>query len=357
MAVTAHFTLLPDREALAPRWRALEGRGKGSFFTGWTWVGAWLESYGVRPELLAVTDASEQDVALALVGHGMAPRLLGRTATLALNQSGDAGADRAFIEYNDLLVATGSEEEATCAALSAIDRRRDWRALRLSGIAPGSPLLSIPHRRAVRVDASPVYQVDLESVRTAQGDYLSLLSANSRSQIRRSMKDRGGDLPTVTRAASEGEVTAWVAEMQALNSGRHADNAWDDPAFRRFVTALALRGLGNGEVEMMRLTDGSGCVGLLVNFIYRGQAMNYQSAFVAPATAKDKPGLLCHAAAVGDFAARGMALYSLLAGKDRYKASLATCEESLEWWVLERFAPRLEIEALLRRLLRRPASA
>lgn len=338
------------------RWQALEARGHGSFFTGWTWVGAWLESYAVRPELLTVTDSDGRDMALALIGHTMAPRLLGRAATLALNQSGEANADRAFVEYNGLLSAAGSEDSAASAAITAIDERRDWRALRLSGIAPGSPLLALPHRRAVRVDVSPVYQVDLATVRAAQGDYLSLLSSNTRSQIRRSIKDRGG-LPTVTRATGPADVTAWVDEMQALNSGRHADNAWDDPAFCRFVTALALRGLGNGEVEMLRLTDKAGCVGLLVNFIYRGQAMNYQSAFVPPASSKDKPGLLCHTAAVDDYAARGLTLYSLLAGKDRYKASLATCEESLEWWVLERFAPRLEAEALLRRVLKRPASA
>lgn len=356
MTAIAHFTLIPEQDVLAARWQALEARGHGSFFTSWTWVGAWLESYAVRPELLAVTDSDGRDIALALVGHAMAPRLLGRTATLSLNQSGAASADRAFIEYNGLLTAAGSEDAAASAAMSAIDRRRDWRALRLSGIMPGSPLLTLPHRRAVRVDTSPVYQVDLAAVRAAQGDYLSLLSSNTRSQIRRSMKDRGG-LPTLTRATSPADVTAWVDEMRALNRGRHADNAWDDPAFCRFVTALALRGLGNGEVEMLRLTDKAGCVGLLVNFIYRGQAMNYQSAFVAPASSKDKPGLLCHAAAVGDYATRGLTLYSLLAGKDRYKASLATCEERLEWWVLERFAPRLEAEAFLRRVLKRPASA
>lgn len=357
MTATAHFTLLPDQDILAMRWQALEARGHGSFFTGWTWVGAWLESYGARPELLSVTDGEGQDIALAVVGHAMAPRLLGRTATLSLNQSGEASADRAFVEYNGLLTAAGSEDAATRATIAAIHQRRDWRALRLSGIAPGSPLLALPHRRAVRVDASPVYQVDLAAVRGAQGDYLSLLSSNTRSQIRRSMKDRGGALPTLNRAKSPADVIAWVEEMQALNSGRHADNAWDELAFRRFVTALALRGLGNGEVEMLRLTDKAGCVGLLVNFVYRGQAMNYQSAFVSPASPKDKPGLLCHTAAVADYAARDLTLYSLLAGKDRYKASLATCEESLEWWVLERFAPRLEAEAFLRRIVKRPASA
>lgn len=357
MALNAHFSCISDRQALASRWRALEARGDGSFFLGWTWTGAWLESYPVAPELLAVVDGDGQDVALALVGHAMTRRLLGRTATLSLNQSGDPAADRPFVEYNGLLTARGFAGEAAGAALAAIGNRRDWRVLRLNGIAASSPLLALPAHRRCRIDSSPVYQVDLERVRAADGDYLALLSANSRSQIRRSMKDHGGSLPLVTRAANPAEVAAGIEEMRALNAGRHADNAWDDAAFRGFVAALCLRGLDNGEVELLRFADAGGLVGLLVNFVYRGQALNYQSAFAAPVSPKDKPGLLCHAAAVGHYMDRGLALYSLLAGKDRYKQSLATCEEALEWWVIERFAPRLEAEVLLRRLLRRPASA
>lgn len=218
-------------------------------------------------------------------------------------------------------------------------------------------LLKAKHRRAIRHDVSPVYQVDLDAVRGAGGDYLSLLSANTRSQIRRAIKDRGGALPVINVAIDEAAIDTGLAEMQALNAGRHADNAWDDPAFVGFVRALLIRGLGNGEVELLRFTDAKGLVGCLVNFVYRGRAMNYQSAFVAAIGAKDKPGLLCHAAAVARYADAGQALYSLLAGKDRYKQSLATCEESLEWWALERFSPRLEAEALLRRALKRPASA
>lgn len=356
MALTAQFIRLPDLPALGSRWQALEARAEPSFFLGWTWTGAWLESYGVRPDLLAVTNEDGQDVALALAGHAMQPRLLGRTATLSLNQSGDPVADRPFIEYNGLLTQAGREGEAAQAALAAFIRRPDWRALRLSGMAPGAALLGLPARRRTRIDASPVYQVDLAAVRAAQGDYLSLLSANSRSQIRRAIKEHGGTLPHVT-AATAAEIEPWLAEMQALNQGRHADNAWDDPAFRHFLKLLTLRGLATGEVELLRFTDAQGAVGLLVNFIHRGAAMNYQSAFVAPRSAKDKPGLLCHAAAVAHYAVRDLALYSLLAGKDRYKQSLATREEALEWWLIERFSPRLEAEALLRRLIRRPASA
>lgn len=357
MALTAHFSSLPDLADLAPRWQRLEAASDGSFFLGWIWTAAWLDSYGARPDLLAVTDGEGQDVALALVGHAMQPRLLGRCATLLLNQSGDAVADRPFIEYNGLLVAIGREPEAVAAFQTALARRADWRALRLGGIPPGSLLLAQPLRRATCLDRSPVYQVDLDAVRSAQGDYLSLLSANTRSQIRRALKDHGADLPAIAAASTPAEAHDWLAEMASLNHGRHADNAWADPAFRRFVALLVERGRASGEVELLRFTDAGGLVGLLVNFVYRGQAMNYQSAFAPPRTAKDKPGLLCHAAAVAHYADRGLALYSLLAGKDRYKQSLATREEALEWWVIERFSPRLEAEALLRRLLRRPASA
>lgn len=357
MVLTAHFSRLPDLPALALRWQRLEAASDGAFFLGWTWTAAWLDSYGVRPDLLALTDGEGRDVALALVGHALQPRLLGRCATLLLNQSGDAVADRPFIEYNGLLVEKGREQEAATAVRSALSRRADWRALRLGGIPPGSPLLAQPARRTTCLDRSPVYQVDLDAVRSAQGDYLSLLSANTRSQIRRALKDHGGTGPAVAAAATTAEAQDWLTEMASLNDGRHADNAWADPAFRRFVALLLERGRASGEVELLRFTDTGGIVGLLLNFVHRGQAMNYQSAFAAPRTAKDKPGLLCHAAAVVHYAERGLALYSLLAGKDRYKQSLATREEALEWWVIERFSPRLEAEALLRRLLRRPASA
>ena len=357
MALTARFSSLPDMSNLATRWRALEASSGASFFLGWTWTGSWLESYGVRPELLTVVDQEGRDVALGLVGHAMLPRLLGRCATLSLNQSGDAVADRPFVEYNGLLAAAEYEVAAAKAFHTTIAKRPDWRALRLSGVVPASPLLDIKAHRSVRLDRSPVYQVDLEAVRAASGDYLSLLSANTRSQIRRAIKDHGGSLPMVTVASTAGEAAAWIEEMRVLNEGRHADNAWADPAFRRFITLLADRGRDSGEVELLRFADGTGVVGLLVNFVYRGQAMNYQSAFAAPLSPKDKPGLLCHAAAVAHYQVRGLALYSLLAGKDRYKQSLATREEALEWWLVERFSPRLEAEAVLRRLLRRPASA
>src|SRR3546814_19708773 len=81
---------------------------------------------------------------------------------------------------------------------------------------------------------------------------------------------------------------------------------------------------------------------------------SYQSAFTSGISPKTKPGLMCHAAAVTRYAAEGHAIYSLLAGEDRYKQSLSTGRETLQWWELERFSPGLEAEYMLRKIFRRP---
>lgn len=355
-SLESRFSPLPDLTDLASRWQALEARADNSFFLGWTWMGCWLAATGVRPELLSVT-ADGQDVALATMGYGMRPNRLGPVATLWLNESGVPAADRPFIEYNGLLAARDAPDGVTACAMAVIQARRDWRALRIAGIVPDHPLLTTGrfHRR-VRHDVSPAFAIDLDAVRAAKGDYLSLLSSNTRSQIKRSAKDYGEAPPVITLPSDATQADGWLEEMRLLNTGRHSDNAWEEPVFRAFARALVVRGLENGEVELLRITQGPHLLGLLLNFSYRGRAMNYQSAFAAPLTAKSKPGLMCHAAAVTRYADAGDTLYSLLAGKDRYKESLSTTSETLEWWSLERFSPRLEIEHQLRRLLSRPAS-
>ncbi|MDX3908732.1 MAG: GNAT family N-acetyltransferase [Sphingobium sp.] len=357
MTLTVAFAPLPELGALAPRWQALEARSdRSSFFLGWTWIESWLSTSGAAPELLTV-QSHGIDVALALIGRAMVPRRLGPVATLALNQSGIAAHDRGFIEYNGLLKAADAPDGVEATAMTALEGRNDWRALQLAGVSSGSQLAGYGRfRRRIRADVSPAYFVDLAAVRAASGDYLSLLSANSRSQIKRSIKDHGAAV-AICIASTVEAAEAWLAEMQELNAGRHADNAWDDAGFRAFARALTLRGLETGEVELLRVTAGDHLLGYLLNFIYGGHAMNYQSAFTAPISGKAKPGLMCHAAAVGRYADAGLMLYSLLAGKDRYKQSLATGQEELEWWTLERFSLRLEAEAFLRKILRRPASA
>ncbi len=348
------FESLPALAVLEPRWRALEERATASFFQSWCWTGSWLRATGARPGLVAVRDAGGDDIALVLLGAGREKRLLGSVACLRLNEAAEPAADRAFIEYNAPLAVAGQGAVVASALATALAERRDWTVLRLSGVAPDDPLLAaLAARRKRLIDRSPAYCVDLGSVRAKGGDYLALLSANTRAQIRRSAKDYPDGAERVERAADHATATAWLGEMRTLNEGRHADNAWEEPLFRAFAAELVTTGMADGSIDLLRIAAGEVLLGYLLNFRWRGRAMNYQSAFAPPVSAKAKPGLMAHAAAVRHYAAQGLDLYSLLAGKDRYKQSLATGEEALEWWAVERFSPVLEAEFHLRRLFRR----
>jgi CelD/BcsL family acetyltransferase involved in cellulose biosynthesis len=353
MPHSSSFSALPHYDVLASRWRALEADGQGSFFLGWTWIGSWLKSTSADPELLSITDETGQDRALALFSLTQDRRRLGTVPTLHLNEAGDKDKDRPFIEYNGLLLARDAGVAVVDAALDALFARKDWRALKLSGLEPRDPLARDPRaRRHIQRDHTPAYFVDLHSVRDANGEYLFLLSSNTRSQIRRSFKDHGD--PQVEQAQLPSQIDDWLADMERLNRGRHEDNAWEHVGFRRFVQTICHAGLGNGEVELLRITTGGALTGYLVNFVYRGRAMNYQSAFVEPKTSKSKPGMMCHSAAVERYACRSdLQIYSFLAGSDRYKQSLSTGSEELEWWTLERFSWALDAEALARRILGR----
>lgn len=357
MSLLVRLDQLSDPVGLEPRWRALEGEAHAPpFFLGWTWIGSWLatlQAANISLPRLLVVERGGRDVGLALIGQGRAKRKLGAVPALWLNESGNDDGDRPFIEYNGLLCRAGMEQEAAHAFCGALAKWPGWSALYLSGVGGDCSLgrMSGVRRRIVR-DVSPAPFVDLKAVRRAGGDYLSLLSANTRNQIRRSLKEEPGE-PLVEVAAGAGTAEAWLAAMCRLNAGRRADNAWKSGFFRDFARRVVFAGLEDGSVELLRTTCDGDVIGYLLTFVRAGRAMNYQSAFAEPRTAKSKPGLMSHAGAIAHYAERGLDLYSLLAGKDRYKQSLATGAEELHWWVIERFDPRLEAEAWLRRLLRR----
>lgn len=356
--LAARFEEIANPAALGRRWRAVEQAADApSFFLCWTWIGSWLDALAAAgiplPRLLAIGDV-QTDIGLALIGEQRVRRLFGAVPAIRLNECGVPEGDRPFIEYNGLLARAGAEAEAGRAFCGALAARKDWRALYLSGLessAAPMPDLTGIRRRTLR-DAAPVRFVDLDAVRGKDSDYLALLSANTRNQIRRAMRE-DGTVRTIGRAQDTETADRWLAEMCCLNTGKHRDSAWHSAFFRDFAGRLVRAGLADGSVDLLRLSAGADVTGYLLNFVRAGQAMNYQSAFAPPRSAHSRPGLIAHTAAVTHYAALGLARYSFLAGRDRYKQSLSTNAEKLHWWTLERFDWRLEAEALTRRLLRR----
>ncbi|MFN3450157.1 MAG: GNAT family N-acetyltransferase, partial [Roseococcus sp.] len=189
---------------------------------------------------------------------------------------------------------------------------------------------------AWRRRTSPAPFVALEVVREA-GDPLAHLSANTRQQVRRSLRRFAEAGPVELAAAgSAAEAAAWLEALIGLHQrswqARGRPGAFADPFMRRFHAALVARAMAQGELDLLRLTAGDRVLGYLYNLRRDGHVCAYQSGFAAEAAdAQRKPGLVAHLLAIGQAAARGDAVYDFLAGEARYKSSLATGSRDLVW--------------------------
>ncbi len=319
----------PDLRALALEWRALEARADGSFFTSWTWVAAALATGLTRPLVVRV------ETATALVALGMFNR---RSAwfsrRLSLNSVGDPALDAAYIEHNGPLV----DRDYPQAALVW------WRAIAdlgaaivdLPGIAAGS-LADLRGVGAILIERrQPAPRRSLAPVRACGGDVTALMSANSRAQLRRAIRSyqRSGPI-TMTRAATQSEAERGFEQMAALHQRawrrRGQAGAMSVP-FRNFHQPILATGVAAGIVDLWRVTAGDRVIGYLYNFRHGDGVAAYQSGFAYDeAQPHEKPGLVCHAMAIGHYAQAGLAVYDFLAGAARYKSSFADHQVELVW--------------------------
>ena len=329
-----------DLAAVEQAWRALESRADASFFRSWTWVGCQADIRFNRPVLLEARWRGRV-VALGLLnrsGWWLEPD------TLWLGESGRRDLDAVFVEHNGLLIETGRSAwlgRRCLAALAAapLGGRFPWRGRRvlLNGVdtaqiaAPGSPL------RTRISSAQPAPMVDLAALRATGTVYFESLSANTRSQLRRSNRRYEATGPLrIERAATLPEALAYLDALALLHqqtwTRRGRPGAFANPAFLSFHRALVGRGLADGAIDLMRITARERVIGYLYNFRYRGRVCAYQSGFAYDASEPQlKPGLTCHALAIGQALSDGCTHYDFLAGDSRYKRSLANAEQTLYW--------------------------
>ena len=317
---------------LEGKWRDLEARSGGSFFQSWTWTGCLVEQRFPDP---VVVEACEdgRTVALALFNR--------KGRTLYLGETGQQQLDDVFIEFNGVLTEAGQEAWLTQACLSAARNMGGgkWfdygrRRLVLSGVNSAT-VAAARQIGAVRCTRDrPTYFVDFAAGRDS---FLQRRSANSRQQLRRSERDyeKAGDI-TIERAVSLAQAHEFLDGLAALHqaswTARGQPGAFASPYFSRFHRTLIGRGLGRGEIDLLRIAAGTQIIGFLYNFRYRGHSLAYQSGFDhANAGRHRKPGMTSHHQAIRYAARWGAARYEFLAGDDRYKRSLADRSENVHW--------------------------
>jgi CelD/BcsL family acetyltransferase involved in cellulose biosynthesis len=330
-------------------WRDLERTSRPAYFLTWGWIENWLAMLprGEVPALAVIRDGDEIAGAFFLGRRMLLRHHVLPSRAVFVNATGVARHDELWIEHNQIL-------GRGCTLGRLIDLLPDdWDELFLPGAdrdALGA--LDVPGGCRVRiVRETPSPFVDLARVRQA-GDYLAVVSANTRSQIRRARRRVGACELEV--AASVAEALACYGELVALHTecwrARGEPGVFADPWFERFHRRLIERRFAHGEIQLVRLRAGARTIGCLYNLVANGRVLFYQSGLAAFDDPVVKPGHLCHAAAIARCADEGHAVYDFLGGRDRYKASLATGATELVWLCVQRDRLRFAIEDRMRDL-------
>lgn len=320
-------------EELGLLWRDLYARADACAFLSWDWIGSWIACLADPPLVLV----GEAGGALVLLGL-LVPRRrreaggLVRADGLWLHATGEAASDVIAIEYNGFLVDRIFAGPAETAAVSwLLGERIGGRhidELDVKAMGASRAKHHCPDGTLVReLSRKPSWRVDLDAVRAAGGDYVATLSANTRQQIRRSMRlyEREGPL-AATRAPDASTALGWLEELAALHQrqwqAKGAPGGWAYPFFAEFQRRLVAASVPNGTAEIVRVFAGDAPIGFVYNLISGDHVMAFVTGFRMEADARLKPGLVSHALCIQRHADEGRRLYDFLAGNYRYKASL-----------------------------------
>jgi CelD/BcsL family acetyltransferase involved in cellulose biosynthesis len=348
----------PSLVVLEQEWRALEARSDASFFTSWTWIGAWLRALpaSMRPQLARVT----QDT--LLVGLALfTPRRLRRhgfirSNGLFLHATGDPSYDDITVEYNGILADRRfAPDIGRCVLEHLVSQTPGWDELHMQALAalpdPHAPAGVMAHHTE-----RTSYHVDLNKVRAEGGDYLALLGQKPRYNVRRSLKgcSKHGAVELVVASSTEA-ASRFLAELKQLHGAywrsRGAEGAFASPFANAFHDDLVGSGFGQGEIQLLHVRAGDQTVGYLYNFVHAGRVMTYQAGInYALLPPSESPGLATHALAIQFNAAQGHEVYDFMVGDQQYKRALCTDTTTQHWLVLRRDRLKFRIENRLRHL-------
>ena len=336
--------LAADDPRVEPIWRALEARGARSYFLTWGWIGTWLASLpaDVRP-VLAVLHGGDGPIAAAFFGRRRITRHHVITSRAwFLQGTGVPRFDELCVEHVRA-VGDGGALGALIARLPPV-----WDEIVLAGV--DRDVLTGLHAHVDREIAAPY--VELARVRAAP--YASLLGASTRAQLRRAQREAGP--LAVEIAADHAHAIDIYDELVRLHAARWRaagqPGAFADPWFDDFHRRLIADRLASGEIQLLRVRAGELTVGCLYNFVHRGRVAFYQSGLAEPRGPHDRPGLVCHAAAIDHAARAGHEVYDFLAGDARYKRNLSTDVVHLVWARVQRPLARFAIENWLQERVR-----
>lgn len=352
-----------DWPRIAPVWTELAGASPHrSFYLSADWIAAWMDTFGrlLKPRIL-VFEQDGQSIGVCLLIRMVERRGPFRVSRIYLNTGGESPADRTLMEFNNILCQPG-KEEGIAEALGAYLQRLSWDEFAIQGIRPGAVLSSLQSKTfptlPVAVTLRQTFTVDLDQLRRTSKSYLDSVSANSRGQIRRSIKRYGGAAVIKVEIARDvATAETFFAEMCRMHQSRWLargkEGAFGPGRRLDFHRALVRRAYEKGSIHLLRVSADEETVGILYNFVQDRKIYFFQSGFNYKHDRRLKPGLVTHAYAIQHYLDAGFSEYDFLAGDARYKASLAKERGELAWVVFARPSVKGASIELLRVLKRR----
>ncbi|EED33941.1 conserved hypothetical protein [gamma proteobacterium NOR5-3] len=335
-------------------WRALQTRVNPHVFLDWLWISTWLESYAPDARVLRIKQAGELK-AVGVFGLTSESRhgLLQSTVAL-LHQTGVHHKDQIWIEYNGLLATEGHEDSALAAAIKVLQQHCE--EIRLS---------MLPKQLAIGLNehlthTHSEYEVQgfktcLATLKNTQTSVIESLSANTRHQLRRSLRryEQAYGPHQLTAATSADEALVFFEDAGPWHKSRWPDSGFSNPAFLKFHKILIKRGFDHGTVQLFRLSFGERLVGVFYFLISGRQVYFYLQGVRREADGKLKPGLTGHWLLMQHFLEQDMDVYDFMGGESQYKQQLSNVQNSFVTMRVHNGALKFRVEDRLRQLKHR----
>ncbi len=346
-----------DFDRIEEIWTNLNSVSDASYFLSWGWIENWIASLPkdvlVR---LAVFLNKDIPVLAFFVGKTTVIRKnIFRSNGLFLNVTGNPIYDDLCIEFNSML----HTDSAKFSFKEILERLPfEWEEFFMPGLDPdhfpGNCLNNpIEPYRIIKMSDLPSPYVDLELVRQKKGNYLSLLSSNTRYQVRRSYRHYETKGKVLLEVALDLKTAmGFFHEMVSLHKrtwqARGEPCAFASDYFLNFHKELILKRFNHGEIQILRIALANITIGILYNFVFNGKVYYYQSGLNYENDKHIKPGYICHAEAIKYNAQLDNSKYDFLKGTSQYKTSLATNEKRLIWAKVQKPQTKFWIENKLK---------
>lgn len=346
------LSALHEREQMLAMVQRLSCSGTNSYFISLPWIENWLHTLPADEPLrmLVLHDSDGPSCAFFFGTTEMHRRYIIRSRTYFLNQTGKPEIDQLYIQYNGVLCRPDVRInlDSILASLPG-----GWEEFTLAGVPEDSELLHPPAGCKLRVNYNrPSLYVDLAKVRQAE-DYLNLLNASVRWQIRRSYRvyeEKFGSVQ-LDVPATKSEAFTLFDEMVQLHQRRWNEKnlagAFANPYFLGFHRRLIDQRFDFGDIQLLRVRAGSTTLGIVYSLIANGTVSFYQSGCRLEEDNRLKPGLVTHTEIIRHNARLGHMIYDFLAGEARYKEELSTSSRRLVWASIQKLKTKFLIEDLL----------